>query len=184
MPKVTIPALCLLSMVGCVVDADDPSAPPDGDAVYTRTIVRTAADGSSTVTTEPITAAQELAEHEADIRALAAGLTLEIVSTDSCTDPYATKFFDQTNYTGNELCVLGSGPQYLDYFCRIRFRGVCFGSWDESTRSIWTGQSQLWIQSDPGSGDYCSDSLPAYEARASVSACIQIGDLFYITPQT
>jgi hypothetical protein len=59
---------------------------------------------------------------------------------------------------------------------------VCVNNWDEATRSVWTGQSQLWIQSDPGSGEYCNDTLPPYEARATVSACIQLGDLFYIEP--
>ncbi|HEV7558496.1 MAG TPA: hypothetical protein VGO00_23665, partial [Kofleriaceae bacterium] len=100
-------------MVGCAVDADDPSARPSDDSVYTRTIVRMADDGSSTVTTEPITAEQQLAEHDRNVQQLAAiqagGPAVELVATDSCGDWYATKFFDQINYTGNELCVIGDG---------------------------------------------------------------------------
>jgi hypothetical protein len=182
MSKLAISTLLVVSAAGCAVDAGD-------DPVYTRTIVRTADDGSPSITTESIAAWQQEAEHARAVEQLAAvqaGAPVPyLVSTDSCGDWNATKFFDQTGYTGNELCVIGSGYQYLDYFCRFRLPRspfTCLSNWSRATRSLWTGQAQLWIESDPGTGEYCQEVVPRYEAEATVSSCVQLGDEFSITP--
>jgi hypothetical protein len=180
MSKLTVSFLLLLPALGCIADID----PPDDSATYTRTIVHFAEDGGATVTTEPVTATEQQLEHET---AVADGQR-RTVAIDSCGDWNATKFFDQTNYTGNELCLIGNGNGFLDQYCRLRggLKAVCLRSWTESTRSLWTGASVVWLSSVYGSGGACAggvwSGLPAYEAYATVDACIQLSDQFSITP--
>jgi len=164
--------LLLLSFLGCIDPADD--ATTDG-ATYTRTIVRFADDGSQTVTTEPIAAA----EQQLDPRT---------VGTDSCGDWNATKFFDQPSYTGNELCLIGDGTAYLHSYCRSRLwpRGGCIATWSQATRSLWTGTNVTWILAVWGApacpGGFWT-GIPAYEAEATVDACVQAGDEVTLIPQ-
>jgi len=174
MSKLTLSTFLLIPAFGCVagIDPADDSAP---DETYTRTIVRIADDGSSTVTTEPVTAAEQRIEHEAAVAALADGRpgVKPLVAIDSCADWYATKFFDQTSYTGNELCLIGGGNGYLDQYCRLRggLKALCLRTWSESVRSLWTGANAVWLDSvyynSTCAGGVWS-GMPAYEAYASV----------------
>jgi len=179
MSKLTLSTLFLLPALGCVGidDADD--------ATYTRTIVRIADDGSETVTTEPVTATEQRLEHEAAVANAQSGAKV-LVAIDSCADWNATKFFDQTDYTGNELCLIGSGNGYLHQYCRLRgYKVTCLRTWSESTRSVWTGASVVWMDSvyytNTCAGGIWS-ALPAYEAYASVDGCVQASDQFTLVP--
>jgi hypothetical protein len=186
MAKLTLSSLLLLPVLGCVTPAAD-----DDDATYTRTIVRFADDGSSTVTTEPITASEQRLEHEAAVAAVAgvqAGAKQHALAIDSCGDWYATKFFDQTDYTGDELCLIGLGDGFLDAYCRLHYgtKGACLRTWSESARSLWTGESELSMESVYGAGTCAGgivESWPAYEAVATLDACMQVADQFWIYTQ-
>jgi hypothetical protein len=187
MSKLMLSPLLLLPAFGCVtgIDSTDDPAP---DESYTRTIVRIADDGSTTVTTEPVTATEQRLEHEAAVANARTGTKPYTITVDSCADWYATKFFDQTDYTGNELCVLGNGDNFwLHQFCRIRgYRGLCLRTWSESTRSLWTGENVVFLTSLYYASTTCpggiASGFPAYEADATVDDCVQISDQFTLGP--
>jgi hypothetical protein len=181
MSKLTLSTLLLVPAFGCIAGIG-----PADDETYTRTIVRIADDGSTTVTTEPVTATEQRLEHEAAIADARPGVK-PLVAIDSCADWYATKFFDQPNYTGNELCLIGTGNGFLDQYCRLRLgpKAGCFRTWSEATRSLWTGGQTVWLDSvyynSTCAGGVWS-GLPAYEAYATVDGCVQGSDQFSLQP--
>ena len=183
MSKLTLSPLLLLSAVGCVAAPDDAA----DNTTYTRTIVRLADDGNATVTTEPITAAEQRFEHEAALAGIAeltAGTKQRTLAVDSCGDWYATKFFDQTGYTGNELCLIGTGYNHLDAYCRLHWLNrACLRTWSGSVRSFWTGESALSLGPDygtPGCPSGFVETFPAYEANTSLDECMQVATEFWI----
>jgi hypothetical protein len=177
MPNLTLVSLVLLPVLGCIGD------PEVDDATYTRTIVRIADDGTTAVTIESITAAEQQVERET--AASAHGL----VAVESCENWNATKFFDQVAFTGNELCVIGSGSGRLDRYCRIRLgpKGPCARTWSMATRSVWTGVSNLWMSSVYHTGGACAGGvwsvLPANGAYVTVDPCVQLSNDFSLDPQ-
>jgi hypothetical protein len=139
------------------------------------------------VTTEPITASEQRLEHEAAV-ATVAGAKQRTVAIDSCGDWYATKFFDETDYTGDELCLIGLGDGFLDAYCRLHYatKGACLRTWSESAHSLWTGESELSMESVYGAGTCAGgivESWPAYEAVATLDACMQVADQFWTYTQ-
>ena len=185
MSKLMLAPVLLFPIVGCVAGSDDPPGDPP-DTTYTRTIVRVADDGSETVSMEPITATEQRLEHEAavsDVAAIRAGVKQRTLAVDSCADWYATKFFDGTGYTGNELCLIGTGYGRLGAYCSFRFRGVCLRTWSGSVRSFWTGQSALSLGPDYGT-EGCRSGLiqtfPPYEAVTTLDACLLVATEFWI----
>src|SRR4051812_44058117 len=96
-------AVSSLPFAACVADTSpgDTPAPAPG---YTRTIVRTAPDGTRIVSQEAIASSQQAAEAAQLQRALAspgAGRPIaDAIATTACSNFLtATKLFDQPNYT-------------------------------------------------------------------------------------
>jgi hypothetical protein len=180
MSKLILSPLLVICVVGCVTDPDV----PDDNTTYTRTIVRFADDGSATVATEPITAAEQRLEHEAAVDAIA-GIKPRTLAIDSCGDWYATKFFDKVNYTGNELCLIGDGYDHLAAYCRLHYRGICVATWTGGVRSFWTGELKLTLAPDygtPGCPWALAETFPPYEADTSLDECAQVATEFWIFP--
>jgi hypothetical protein len=149
-------------------------------------VVRAGADGSRSVTQEVITAAQqaaELAQAQIDLADRQAGrhVANAVTITDCSNFLTATKLFDQSNYTGNELCFLGDTPldggfELLGNFCRLFIRlpsggRVCARTWQGAIQSLWTGQASLLVENNGSGSAYCDDFLSAYEAQATPTAC-------------
>lgn len=175
---------CSLTLAACVA-GEAPEASPD-PLTYTRTIVRTAADGSRSVTQEVVTESQQAAEVAQAHRDLAdrrAGHPVaDAVARVDCSNFLtATKLFDQPSFTGNELCFLGDTPQdgdieLLGNFCRLFIRGpggrlVCARTWQGAIQSLWTGQATLVVENNVSGAGYCDDFLPSFEAQAAPTAC-------------
>lgn len=177
-------AVSSLPFAACVADTSPGDTPAPAPAVgYTRTIVRTAPDGTRTVSQESIVPSQQAAEAAQLQRALdspGAGRPIaDAIATTSCSNFLtATKLFDQPNYTGNEICFLGATPQdsgfeVLGNFCRVVLRfppghSTCVHTWQGAIQSLWTGQASLLVESQLGG---CADILSAAEAQATPTAC-------------
>jgi hypothetical protein len=62
--------------------------------------------------------------------------------------------------------------------CRLygAYRGFffCIATWDQAVRSYWSGQNFGDFETSSYS---CEEYMPMYEARATVSACVQGADI-------
>jgi len=126
-----------------------PGSATDSSPVYTVTSVKLNADGTSEVQYSQVTEAQQLAEHAARAAAKTAradGLgtaTDAIAQNASC--PYGTSMwnFDNSNYTGNEICFGGAGTVALSSYCRqyhyVNGIVLCYTTWNAAVRSYEVG---------------------------------------------
>ncbi|HEY5951636.1 MAG TPA: hypothetical protein VIV40_39350 [Kofleriaceae bacterium] len=158
---------------------------PDGsdrDARVTRTVVTLHDDGTESVTQSEITVAEQQAELarnqalEEDYLSRPEGVAFADppVRDGSCSW-YSLKLFDGQTYTGNYICFTGNGFVNLGNYCRtVCAAGFCFcgGRWAGAVRAYWSGSNFGWYQSN---GVECpaDDFMPQYEARSTVSSCIQ-----------
>lgn len=154
----------------------------DGDQV-TRTVVHLNDNGTQTVTQQTITVVEQQAELARNQRLeeeyLSQPKGVAYATDPPVTDPgcswYSLKLFDGTGYTGNYICLTGSGYANLSSYCRTMSCAgrlcVCSG-WNGAVRSYWSGSNTGWY--DTGTSE-CppADSMPAYEARSTVSSCVQ-----------
>ncbi|MCC6555075.1 MAG: hypothetical protein IT372_19070 [Polyangiaceae bacterium] len=134
----------IAASAACVADTSEPgieSIDVDADEVYTRTIVHLAEDGTERVVQVQITRAEQLRE-PAELAAIASGereglgTAAQAISQDfSCLDT-SIQMYDQTNFTGNEICFSGSGATYLYNYCRT---GDCMLRWNQAVRSYKSG---------------------------------------------
>jgi len=145
------------------------------ETAYMRTVVHLGPSGAPVVTTETVTASEQLTRREAREHSRApattgaSGLRVEgcpncdppgVLQPTSC-DGSALWMFDQTGLTGNELCVFNAGTTrgVLDYSNIIR-EWVCGGApgchpywWGGAVRSFYAG-SQSGEFSDGGWQNY------------------------------
>jgi len=131
-------ALLLAGMLGGCVG--EPEAPSGGDG-YTLTRVRLNPDGSRD------TRVEHFPKTEAGVKQMA------LLTQDPTCYAYgpATWFYDETNLSGNMLCVEGTGTAPLALFCRIWWRGDCLQNWSHSVRSVYGGEWVAFLYSyQPG----------------------------------
>jgi hypothetical protein len=163
--------------------ADSPPPPADDGALVTRTVVNLNDDGTQTVTATQITVAEQQAELERNRQLEEAFLSRpdNVAYSDppvrdgSCSW-YSLKLFDGPTYTGNYICFTGNGFVNLNNYCRNTCAPghicLCGGRWAGAVRAYWSGSNTGWYQAN---NVECppDDFMPAYEARSTVSSCIQ-----------
>jgi hypothetical protein len=176
-------AFLLVAMVASAcMTADEPPAPADPAARVTRTVVSLNDDGTQTVTQSEVTVAEQQAELARDRELEEAYLSrpdgvayADPPVRDGSCSWYSLKLFSGPTYTGDYICFAGNGFVNLASYCRnICIFGACSCSlhWSSSVRSYWSGSNFGWYQHN---STECSpdDYMPAYEARATVSSCVQ-----------
>jgi hypothetical protein len=177
-------AFLILAMFATACATADVEPPPaaDSSALVTRTVVNRNADGTETVTQSQITVAEQQAELARNRQLEDAYLSRpdDVAYADppvrdgSCSW-YSLKLFDQPTYSGNYICFTGNGFVNLASYCRnICLFGSCWCGlpWSKAVKSYWSGSNFGWYQQ--GSTECPNDDyMPAYEARATVSSCIQ-----------
>lgn len=164
--------------------ADTPSPAADPDAHVTRTVVNLNDDGTQTITQTLITVAEQQAELARNRAAEEAYLSRpdNVAYSDppvrdgSCSW-YSLKLFDGPTYTGNYICFTGNGFVNLGNYCRNTCAPgqrlcLCGGRWAGSVRAYWSGSNFGWYQSNNLECP-ADDFMPQYEARSTVSSCIQ-----------
>jgi hypothetical protein len=177
-------ALLLLPwLAGACAETTEGLAGSQSDAEHvTRTVVHLNEDGTRSVMQHSVTVAeqrgelaanQQLEEHD-----LGQSQEMDGVPDPPVLDPgcpwYSLKLFDAPGYTGNYICFTGNGYVNLADYCRsVRCGGrlcICNG-WNGAVRSYWSGNNTGWYIADTECPP--ADSMPFFEARSTVSSCIQ-----------
>jgi hypothetical protein len=177
--------IILLSALTITACLDGPDAHDDAldQIVYTRTTVRRDHDGTQRVTRTPITAEQqalEMAQARLDrMNRLAGRSVADAAATADCGNGLATKLFDQDDFTGNELCLIGAGVEVLGDDCRRTLAVpsaslLCTSTWDHAIRSAWTGAAPVMLDGAGEPASACRERLPAFDARAASTGCMAV----------
>jgi hypothetical protein len=152
--------------------------------VYTRTIAHLNADGTvASIKVVPVTASEQ--REEASVRLAArqnkilpsagegSGLSVQGVNSDSSCAGSDNWLYDQENFTGNELCLYGSGG----YQCAAMssFPRGSGGNWQFEVYSYWTGnETGYFTDGDincPGAGWSTYTEYPGGAANCSYGIC-------------
>lgn len=167
----------------CTVDVDGPSLNADPEARVTRTVVQLNPDGTEAVTQTEITVAEQQAEMarnqalEEHYLTRPDGVALADPPTrDGSCSWYSLKLFDAPGYAGNYICFAGNGFVNLSNYCRATCAPgricLCGGRWAGAVRSYWSGSNFGWYQANNVECP-ANDFMPQYEARSTVSSCVQ-----------
>ena len=149
--------VCLPGMVvsssGCFeVDQDLASSEEAELQRFTRTVVELSSDGNHRVTVYSVEPAAQAAQRDRLIRAEDGeeelGTSQDAIEEWACTSS-AMQIFDDTDYYGNELCLVGTGVVHLSEFCRTYFHGICIDAWSNNPRSFkWGLNAKSWIANE------------------------------------
>jgi hypothetical protein len=141
------------------------------EAVFTRTIVHLQPDGTSAVTTEPITTSQQMRD--------GIGRSTQAIAEDSSCGGGDIWIFDQTYFAGNEICFFGGGYADLAQYARTCPVGQPCTHWNGATRSYWSGSE---------SGDFevvsrppCAETFTTYEQKWVAGSCAQSSYYLYLS---
>jgi hypothetical protein len=148
--------------VGCggAPDATDPNG-TGSDALVSRTLVTLNADGTSAVSYEKVTVAQQQREIAARRQAVSNGtfgdrtshggtkpLAKPAIGPADCSIDASTWLFSGPNLTGHQLCLIGAGTEFLgDHLLScgppdIKNPGnTKCTSWEGNVGSYWVGAS-------------------------------------------
>jgi hypothetical protein len=164
--------LCI-SATGCMVEDDSSEVDLEEaeEVVYTVTVVHLdEVNGNQVVGTYTETLAQQLKRNAriAELEAQGLGQSADpmIQQADPCLSGMfvgqQTQIWDNTNYTGNRLCLTGTGLTSLNNYCRTTLFGTCSDYWGGNVRSFKTGDENVRF-----GGSYCNDSYflsPTYDS--------------------
>lgn len=175
--------LVLPLLAGACVEATEGIAPGQDRAEYvTRTVVQLNEDGTRSIRQQSVTVAEQRAELAASQRIAEhepsppqdMGAAPDPPVLDAGCSWYSLKLFDGPGYTGNYICFTGNGYVSLADYCRaVRCGGrfcVC-NDWNGAVRSYWSGSNTGWYIATTECP--VEDGMPAYEARSTVSSCVQ-----------
>ncbi len=154
------------------------------DAVVTRTIVHLRGSDEPDVKTDQITRKEqlgEIADHENRRRPQQAGLLNQGISTDSSCGDSDMWMFDQTNFTGNEICFYNAGTATLANYVRYEVLRLypllpIYYYWETATRSYEAGSESGYFS---GACEFCEAPFNAWDAPGSVDSNTQ--NSYYLT---
>src|SRR5262249_36143736 len=136
-------------------------APVADDASFTETAVVVHADGTRTVTQQPLTAAKEREQNAARATYFASRGQAKVILDSACA-PRSFWLYDQPGEVGNRICFWGEDPYntnggpapLADY---TRPDG---STWQIRSGSIASGCQQGWLGSD---GEFAGAQFGAHE---------------------
>jgi hypothetical protein len=134
--------IALVLAAGCVDAPDDPAdpAPVTDDTVFYQTVATVTPNGIVLSDPVPFTAAQQRERNERRLAREAGTLTEEWTATlDGACDPNSLWYFDQTNWTGNEICFTGCGTAVMGNYYRGHYPFLA--TWNISSGSYWPGNA-------------------------------------------